>query len=113
LAKRLGEGSGAGKLLKKGVCSDGECGGLWLWALCEDDTDGEQDSAGELSVDGDSEEQGDELMGDETVGRPPRWKRLSDESGRTRGRGLGLAFGRVRRLLAITISMLDVDVEDS
>jgi hypothetical protein len=65
--------------------------------LCEE-TDGDEEGAGEFKVDGDNEEHGEELSGLETGGIfPPRkWER--DESGRTNGRGLGLAFGRESRL---------------
>lgn len=80
----------------KGVCSEGECGGLLMNAEFCDDMDGDDDGAGELSVDGDSDEHGDELSGLDTGGIPPR-NRDMDESGNTSGLGLGLAFGRVKR----------------
>ena len=64
-----------------------------------DETEGEEEGAGELSVDGESDEQGDELSGLETGGIPlPPRKREREESGRTSGRGLGLALGRDSRL---------------
>lgn len=67
--------------------------------LC-DDIDGDEDGAGECKVDGDNEEHGEELSGLETGGIFPPRKCERDESGRTNGRGLGLAFGRDNRLPA-------------
>ena len=60
------------------------------------ETDGEDDGAGEFRVDGDSDEQGDELNGLETGGWPCR-----NESGRTRG--FGFALGLVRRLAVTSL----------
>lgn len=84
-------------MLKNGVCSEGECGGLLIIAwLCEE-TEGDEEGAGEFKVDGERDEHGEELSGLETGGILPPRKRERDESGRTKGRGFGLAFGRERR----------------
>ena len=65
--------------------------------LCED-TDGDEDGAGEFKVEGERDEHGEELKGLDTGGIFPPLKRERDESGRTNGLGLGLAFGRDKRL---------------
>ena len=81
----------------KGVCKEGEWGGLLMNAAFCEDIDGDDDGAGELSVDGDSEEHGDELNGLDAGGMPPRNISDIEESGNTNGRGFGLAFGMVNR----------------
>lgn len=67
-----------------------------------DDTDGDDEGAGELSVEGDSDEHGDELNGLDTGGRLPPRNNESDESGRTKGRGFGLVFGRDSRFPVVS-----------
>ena len=68
--------------------------------LC-DDTEGDEDGAGEFRVDGDNEEQGEELRGLDTGGPLPRNKDI--ESGKTSGRGFGLALGLVKRFAVISL----------
>jgi len=64
--------------------------------LC-DETDGDDDGAGEFKVEGDNDEQGEELSGLGADCKLPLRKRDIDESGSTKGRGFGLAFGRDNR----------------
>ena len=66
----------------KGVCKEGEWGGLLMNAAFCEDIDGDDDGAGELSDAG---------------GMPPRNISDIEESGNTNGRGFGLAFGLVNR----------------
>ena len=71
-----------------------------------DETDGDDDGAGEFKVEGDNDEQGDELSGLGADCKLPLRKSDIDESGSTKGRGFGLAFGRDKRLPPLLTSLV-------